>query len=55
MLTASVLTAGRLAELIMFRRIDPEQPNALAVNLDRVAVDDRGAADKSGHVPIRSS
>jgi hypothetical protein len=48
LLATSVLIAARLAKLIMFRRIDAKQTDALPVDLDCVAVDDRGLPDSIG-------
>jgi len=44
LLTAAPDLAGGLARLARLRRVDPEQPDALAVNFDRVAVDHRRTA-----------
>ena len=44
LLAATVGLTGGLARLPRFRCVDAKEPDALAVDLDRVAVDDRGAA-----------
>ena len=46
LLAAAVGLASRFARLPRLRRIDPEQADALALNLQCVIVDDRGAAEE---------
>ena len=48
LLAAAVRLSVRLAGLPRLRRVDAEQPDTLAVDLDRVAVDHRSAAGEVG-------
>jgi hypothetical protein len=51
LLAAAVGPPIGLAELLALRRVDPEEADALAVDLDRVAVDDgrpAGQVDSAG-------
>src|SRR6266404_2372089 len=46
LLATSVFIAACLAKLIVLQGVDGEQADALPMNLDRIAVNDRGLADE---------
>ncbi len=47
-LAASIACPVPFAQLASFRSIDPEEPNALTANLDRIAINDRCCSDDFG-------